>query len=110
APPGVNPVVQLATGVTIGGGISSCIIGFELFGARRLLERGGHRLPLGAAVLLRTIVYGVVIMAALLIFPWVYSRGEPSPFRPRHGRRRSVLDRGNLCVCLVDVGCPTDWS
>jgi len=69
APPDFNWVVQVATGSTIGGVISSCIIGFELFGAGQLLERGGRRLPLVAAVLLRTIVYGVVIMAALLIFP-----------------------------------------
>jgi hypothetical protein len=82
APPDVNWVVQVATGATIGGMISSCIIGFELFGAGQLLERGGRRLPLVAAVLLRTVVYGVVIMAALLIFPWVYSGNEPSPFRP----------------------------
>jgi adenylate cyclase len=82
APPDSNWVVQVATGVTIGGVISSCIIGFELFGAGPLFERGGRRLPLVAAVLLRTIVYGVAIMAALLIFPWVYSGGDPSPFRP----------------------------
>ena len=82
APPDVNWVVQVATGATIGGMISSCIIGFELFGAGQLLERGGRRLPLVTAVLLRTVVYGVVIMAALLIFPWVYSGNEPSPFRP----------------------------
>lgn len=82
APPDVNWVVQIATGATIGGMISSCIIGFELFGAGQLLERGGRRLPLVTAVLLRTVVYGVVIMAALLIFPWVYSGNEPSPFRP----------------------------
>lgn len=62
--------------------ISSCIIGFELFGAGQLLERGGRRLPLVAAVLLRTVAYGVVIMAALLIFPWVYSGNKPSPLRP----------------------------
>jgi adenylate cyclase len=75
-------VVQLAIGATIGGVISSCIIGFELFAAGALFERGGRRLPVVTAVLLRTIVYGVAIMAALLIFPWVYSGRDPSPFRP----------------------------
>jgi adenylate cyclase len=82
APPDFNWVIEVATGATIGGVISFCIIGFELFGAAPLLERGGRRLPVLAAVLLRTIVYGVVIMVALLIFPWVYSGRHPSPFRP----------------------------
>jgi adenylate cyclase len=82
APRDFNWVVRIVTGATIGGVISSCIICFELFGAGQLLERGGHRLPLVAAMLLRTIVYGAVIMAALLIFPWVYSGDEPRPFQP----------------------------
>src|SRR5262249_17390188 len=82
APADSNWLIEVATGATIGGVISFCIIGFELFGAAPLLERGGRRLPVFAAVLLRTIVYGVVIMAALLIFPWVYSGRYPSPFRP----------------------------
>jgi len=82
APPDFSWIVEIATGATIGAVISSCIIGFELFGEARLFEPGGRRLPLLAAMLLRTIVYGVVIMAALLVFPWVYSGDEPSPFRP----------------------------
>jgi adenylate cyclase len=77
-----NWIAQLSSGATIGGVISSCIIGFELFGAGSLFERGGHRLPLLAAVLLRTIVYGVAIMAALLIVPWLYFGRDPSLFRP----------------------------
>ena len=48
----------------------SCIIGFELFGARRS-SSVARRLPLIVAVFLRTAVYGVVIMAALLVFPWL---------------------------------------
>ena len=82
APPDFSWIVEIATGATIGGVISTCIIGFELFGAARLFERGGHRLPLLAALLLRTIVYGVVIMAALLVVPWVYSGEKPSPLQP----------------------------
>ena len=82
APPHFSWVVEIATGATIGAVISSCIIGFELFGAGRLFERGGRRLPLLAAMLLRTIVYGIVIIAALLIVPWVYSGDDPIPFRP----------------------------
>jgi adenylate cyclase len=81
-PPSSSWAVQLATGATIGAVISSCIIGFDLFGEAWMFERGGRRLPLGAAILWRTIVYGVVIMAALLIFPWLYSGAELSPFRP----------------------------
>jgi len=82
APPDFSWILEVATGATIGGVISTCIIGFELFGAAHLFERGGHRLPLLAAMLLRTIVYGVVIMAALLVVPWVYSGETPSPLRP----------------------------
>jgi hypothetical protein len=33
------------------------IIGFELFGEGRLFERGGRRLPLVVAMLLRMIIY-----------------------------------------------------
>jgi adenylate cyclase len=82
APPSFSWIVEVATGATIGAVISSCIIGFELFGEARLFERRGRRLPLVAAMLLRTIVYGVVIMAALLVFPWIYSDDEPSLLRP----------------------------
>jgi adenylate cyclase len=75
-------VVEAATGATIGSVISFCIIGFELFGAVHLFERGGRRLPFGMAILARTAGYGLVIMAALLIIPSLYSGLAPSPFRP----------------------------
>jgi adenylate cyclase len=77
-----NWVAQLVSGLTIGGVISSCIIGFELFGAGALFGRGGRRMPLAPAVLLRMLVYGVAIMAALLIIPWLYLGRDPSLFRP----------------------------
>ena len=82
APPELSWIVEIATGATIGGLISSCIIGFELFGETRLFERRGRRLPLIAAMLLRTVVYGAVIMAALLVVPWAYSGEQPSLYRP----------------------------
>src|SRR5262245_62889599 len=82
APPDSPRVVQLVIGATIGAVISSCIIGFELFAAGPIFERGGRRLPVLTAVLLRTIIYGAAIMAALLIFPWVFSGRDLSPFRP----------------------------
>jgi adenylate cyclase len=85
-PPDVGWLQPATTGAIIGGVVSSCIIGFELFGASRLFEHGGRRLPLTAAVLLRTAVYGVVIMAALLVFPWLIVGASPSPFRPGMGR------------------------
>jgi adenylate cyclase len=81
-PAGSSWVAQLASGATIGGVISSCIIGFELFGVGALFEHGGRRLPLIIAVLLRTLVYGAAIMAALLIVPWLYFGRDPSLFRP----------------------------
>jgi adenylate cyclase len=82
APPNLSWIVEVATGATIGGVIASSILGFELFGAGRWFDRGGRRLPLVVAMLLRTIVYGVVIMAALLVVPWLYSGDAPIPFRP----------------------------
>jgi adenylate cyclase len=82
APPDLSWIVEIATGATIGGLISSCVLGFELFGEARWFERGGRRLPLAAAILLRTIVYGVVILAALLLVPWAYSGERPSLYRP----------------------------
>jgi adenylate cyclase len=81
APRESNWVVVVATGASIGAVISFCVIGFELFAAGRLFERGGRRLPLMTAMLVRTIVYAVVILSALLAFPWVYSGAEPNPFR-----------------------------
>jgi adenylate cyclase len=85
-PPDVGWLQPATTGAIIGGVVSSCIIGFELFGASRLFERGGRRLPLTATVLLRTAVYGVVIMVALLVFPWLIVGASPSPLRPGMGR------------------------
>jgi adenylate cyclase len=85
-PPDVGWLQPATTGAIIGGVVSSCIIGFELFGASPFFERGGRRLPLTAAVLLRTAVYAVVIMAALLVFPWLIVGASPSPFRPGMGR------------------------
>jgi adenylate cyclase len=82
AEPGESRVAEFAIGATIGSVISFCIIGFELFGSGHLFERGGRRLPLAAAMLARTIVYGIAIMAALLIFPWLYEGVAPIPFRP----------------------------
>jgi adenylate cyclase len=82
APPDSGWIMQVATGATIGAMISSCVIGFELFGEPWLFERRGRRLPLLAAILLRAIGYGVVIIASLLVFPWVYSGAEPSLLRP----------------------------
>jgi adenylate cyclase len=82
APSDFSWTVEIATGATIGGVISSSIIGFELFGEARLFERGGRRLPLLAAMLLRTLLYGVVIMAALLVVPWLYSGDPLSLLRP----------------------------
>ena len=110
APPEFNAIMEIATGATMGGVISDCIIGFELFGVARLLERGGRRLPLIAAILLRTIVYGVVIMAALLLVPWVYSGERPSLLRP--GLVGDVMFSvcRNIRVRFVDVNCAADRS
>ena len=74
-PPDVGWLQPATTGATIGGVVSSCIIGFELFIASGLFERGGKRLPLIVAVLLRGAVYGVIIMAALLVFPGLNQPG-----------------------------------
>ena len=80
--PDASWIVEFATGALIGSVISSSIIGFELFGGARWFDRRGRRLPLLAAMLLRTLLYGGVIMAALLVVPWVYQGVPPSPLRP----------------------------
>src|SRR3546814_15872567 len=80
--PGADRVVQFASGATIGAAISSCIIGFELFFEGAGIERDGRRLPLPAAALLRTAVYGAAIMAALLIVPWAFFGPRPRPPPP----------------------------
>jgi adenylate cyclase len=81
-PAGSSWIAQLASGATIGGVISSCIIGFELFGAGPLFHHGARRMPLISAMVLRTVVYGIAIMAALLIVPWLYFGRDLSLFRP----------------------------
>jgi hypothetical protein len=53
APPDFDWLVEVATGGTIGSIISSCVLGFELFGASWLFERGGRRVPLLGAMLTR---------------------------------------------------------
>src|SRR4051794_19641710 len=81
--PGIIPLAARAfVGAVIGALISSGIMGFELFAAERLLEQGGRRLPLGVAILVRTLAYGSVIMAALLLIPWLIIGQSPSPLRP----------------------------
>lgn len=74
-------IVQGLSGMTIGAAISSCVLAFELFGAP-LLERGGRRLPFMTAMALRTILYGIAILAALLVFPWLFLGRDPSLSRP----------------------------
>jgi adenylate cyclase len=83
APPDFDWLVEVATGGTIGSIISSCVLGFELFGASWLFERGGRRVPLLGAMLTRMVMYTAVIMSALMLIPWLYSGDEPNPFRAR---------------------------
>jgi adenylate cyclase len=87
APPHVRwslPVLtsQFANGVTIGTVISLCIMGFELFGAGYLLERNGRRVPFLVAIALRMLVYGIITIAALVVFPWLLADAPLSLFRP----------------------------
>src|SRR5262249_19606455 len=81
-PPEVPWAVRVLVGAIIGAIISACIIGFDLFGAERIIERGGRRPPLAVAILVRAAGYGIVIMAALLLVPWLIRGESPSPFRP----------------------------
>ncbi len=73
---------EIGTGALVGAVIGASIVAFELFGADRLLTRRGRHLPLSAAILVRTTLYGVVILAALLIVPWLVSGVTPDPLRP----------------------------
>jgi adenylate cyclase len=78
----IGPAMTALIGGSIGALISLGVIGFELFGASRLLDRDGRRLPLAAALAVRTVLYGLAIMAALLVVPWVCLGRAPIPFRP----------------------------
>ena len=80
-PPDSKAIVQAWTGAAVGAVISLGIVAFELFAANRFLQRGGRHLPLVVTVLVRTVVYGIVIVAALLIVPW-FSGAALSPARP----------------------------
>lgn len=81
-PPDTSEILQALSGAAIGVVISACIVSFEQFAAAALLERGGRRLPLVTAMLVRTLVYGVVIIVTLLIIPWIFLGRDPSPLRP----------------------------
>jgi adenylate cyclase len=78
----VNLPLQAMTGATIGAVVAFCIVGFELFVAGFLLEHDGNRMPLALALLVRTAIYGFVILTALLFFPWLFLGAELSLFRP----------------------------
>lgn len=73
---------EAAMGGVIGAVISSAIVGAGLFGAASPLTARIRRLPLAAAILLRTAAYGTVIVAALLLVPWLYSGVATLPLRP----------------------------
>jgi len=79
--PPVSWVVQIAIGATIGVVISSVITSIELLGEGRPIESPTRRLPLALSVLLRTLVYGVVIVASLLAVPWAYTGEWEGLFR-----------------------------
>lgn len=74
--------VEIGTGATVGAVIAACLVAFELFGTDRLFTLRGRHLPLTAAILLRMLVYGIVIVAVLLAVPWLFSSVAPYPFRP----------------------------
>ena len=70
------------TGAIIGAIVAFCIVGFELFLAGFLLEHDGNRMPLALALLVRSAIYGFVILTALLLLPWLFLGTELSLFRP----------------------------
>jgi adenylate cyclase len=76
--------LRALVGAVVGTVIASCLIGFELISARRLVARG-RRLPFGIAILVRTIGFGAVIIVALVVVPWLFVGASPSPFRPGIG-------------------------
>ena len=82
APPDLSWIVEIATGATIGGLISSCIIGFELFGEARWLERAaaGCRWPLRCCC--GRWYTGSSSWPPCCVVPWMYSGEQPSLFRP----------------------------
>ena len=78
----VNLPLQAMTSAIIGAVVAFCIVGFELFAAGSLLEPYGNRMPLALALLVRTAIYGLVILTSLLLLPWLFLDTELSLFRP----------------------------
>jgi adenylate cyclase len=68
--PGEAVVWPLLTGGTIGASISSVIFGMELFAARHWA--GLRRLPVSIAFLARTAAYAAVVVATMLVLPWLF--------------------------------------
>ena len=77
--------MRALVGIAIGSVIATCLIGFQLFAARRLVA-GGRRLPFAVAILVRTVGFAVVIVAALLIIPSLFLGTNPGEIRPSLAR------------------------
>ncbi|MGE5145327.1 MAG: adenylate/guanylate cyclase domain-containing protein [Candidatus Eiseniibacteriota bacterium] len=76
--------LRALVGIAIGVVIATCLIGFQIWAARRLYA-GGRRLPFAVAILARTVGFGAVIIVALVTIPWLFIGSSPSPFRPGIG-------------------------
>lgn len=85
--PGEAIAWPLLVGGTVGASISAIIFGMELFAASHW-ERL-RRLPLALAILTRTAAYAAIVVAGLLVFPWLFFDAAFSV--TREGFSRSVV-------------------
>lgn len=67
----------ITIGISVGASMSGALGTLELILIPLIIGRTLSRLPFALALLVRTLIYGAVIMAALLLVPWVVIGGRP---------------------------------
>jgi adenylate cyclase len=72
-----TPALALAVGMSIGALIACVLTAFELILVPRMLGRGPSRMSFTKVLLMRTGVYAVVIVATLLLVPWLVMGVKP---------------------------------
>jgi adenylate cyclase len=72
-----TPALAVAVGMSIGAVIACVLTAFELIFVPQLIGRGPSRMSFTRALLMRTGVYTLVIVATLLLVPWLAMGTKP---------------------------------